>query len=150
MENGVFKMAVKCLLRISSFGLIMSLALIPGTSFAHGVAGQRFFPTTFAVDDPFISDEFSVLYHSLKPSADVSQPDTSLDVAYSKRIFPNFGVEVDESYQHVNTDTGMASGFANLGVNAKYQFFTSAEHETILSIGVADEIGHTGLRQSGR
>ncbi|MGE5808445.1 MAG: hypothetical protein ACM32I_04895, partial [Nitrospirota bacterium] len=110
------------------------LAAIPTTSFAHGVAGQRFFPTTFAVDDPFVSDEFSVLYHSLKPTTDASQPDTSLDVAYSKRIFPNFGVEVDEQYQHVNTDSGMASGFANLGVNVKYQFYTSAEHETIFSV----------------
>ncbi len=133
-------------------GVVIGLAISmtsPATSFAHGVAGQRFFPTTFAVDDPFIADEFSLLYNSLKPSTNASQPDTSLDVAYSKRIFPNFGVEIDESYQHVNTDTGMASGFANLGVNVKYQFFTSAKHETILSIGVADEIGHTGSAKVG-
>ena len=40
---------------------LMMIAAIPAISFAHGVAGQRFFPTTFAVDDPFISDEFMVL-----------------------------------------------------------------------------------------
>ncbi len=48
------------------FVLNIVVVIIPLTSYAHGVAGQRFFPTTFAVDDPFISDEFSVLYNSIK------------------------------------------------------------------------------------
>jgi hypothetical protein len=75
---------------------------------------------------------------------------SSLDVGYSKRILPNFGIEVDESYQRLHTDGGgTVSGFGNLGVNAKYQFYTSAEHETILSIGVSDEIGDTGNRNVG-
>jgi hypothetical protein len=135
------------------FAFIMIFASIPATSFAHGVAGQRFFPTTFAVDDPFISDEFSVLYNSLKMNDEAGGPRvraSSLGVGYSKRILPNFGIEVDEQYQRLHTEgDGTASGFGNLGVNAKYQFFTSAEHETILSVGVSDEIGNTGSRQVG-
>ena len=131
----------------------MIIGSIPATSFAHGVAGQRFFPTTFAVDDPFISDEFSVLYNSLKMNDEAGGPrvlTTSLDVGYSKRIIPNFGIEVDESYQSLHTDgDGTVSGFGNLGVNVKYQFYTSAVHETILSVGVSDEIGHTGSAKIG-
>jgi hypothetical protein len=123
-------------------------AAIPITSFAHGVAGQRFFPTTFAVDDPFISDEFSVLYNSIKMNDGAGGPriqTSSLGVGYSKRIVPDFGIEVDESYRHLHTEgDGTVSGFGNLGVNAKYQSYTSAEHETILSVGVSDEIGNTG------
>jgi hypothetical protein len=126
------------------------IAVIPSNSFAHGVAGQRFFPTTFAVDDPFISDEFSVLYNSIKMNDEAGGPriqTSSLDVGYSKRILPNFGIEVDESYQRLHTEgDGTISGFGNLGVNVKYQFYTSAEHETILSVGVSDEIGNTGAR----
>ncbi len=120
----------------------------PGDTLAHGVAGQRFFPTTFAVDDPFISDEFSVLYNSIKMNDEAGGPriDTSsIDVGYSKRIFPNFGIEVDESYQRLHTEgDGTVSGYGNLGVNAKWQFYTSDEHETIMSVGVSDEIGGTG------
>ena len=52
------------------------LSAIPTTSFAHGVAGQRFFPTTFAVDDPFVSDEFSVLYNFLKVNDEAGGPRT--------------------------------------------------------------------------
>jgi hypothetical protein len=124
---------------------------MPATSFAHGVAGQRFFPTTFAVDDPFVSDEFSVLYHSIKANDETGEPKTSsVDVAYSKRIIPNFGIEVAESYQRLQPEgESSVSGYGNLEVSAKYQFYTSAAHETILSFGVADEIGNTGSRKVG-
>ena len=139
---------MKRLVQAFCFTFITLLSSTPSTSFAHGVAGQRFFPTTFAVDDPFISDEFSMLYNSIKMNDDSGGPriqTSSLDVGYSKRIFPNFGIEVDESYQRLRTEgDGTASGFGNLGVNLKYQFYTSAEHETILSVGVSDELGNTG------
>ncbi len=136
------------------FNLVLVFVLqVPLVAFAHGVAGQRFFPTTFAVDDPFISDEFSVLYNSLTANDEAGGPRVrtqSLDAGYSKRITPNFGMEVDEQYQRLHTEgDGTASGFGNLEVSAKYQLYTSAEHETILSVGVSDEIGNTGSRQVG-
>jgi hypothetical protein len=135
------------------FFSVAVVAIIPTTSFAHGVAGQRFFPTTFTVDDPFISDEFSMLYNSIKMNDDAGGPriqTSSLDVGYSKRIVPNFGLEIDESYQSLHPDgDGTVSGFGNLAVNAKYQFYTSAQHETIMSVGVSDEIGHTGSTKVG-
>jgi len=131
--------------------LAMVMASMPATSSAHGVAGQRFFPTTFAVDDPFVSDEFSLLYHSIKANDKTGEPKaSSLDVAYSKRIIPNFGIEVAESYQRLQLEgENSVSGYGNLEVSAKYQFYTSAEHETILSFGVSDEVGNTGSRKVG-
>ncbi len=139
------------LCRAFCFVLGIAVAIVPATSFAHGVAGQRFFPTTFAVDDPFISDEFSVLYNSIKMNDEEGGPriqTSSLDVGYSKRILPDFGIEFGESYQHLHTEgDGTVSGYGNLEVNVKYQFYTSAEHETILSFGVSDEIGNTGNRK---
>lgn len=134
---------------VAVFGAVLAFVLaMPPSSWAHGVAGQRFFPTTFAVDDPFISDEFSVLYNSIKMNDEAGGPriqTSSFDVGYSKRIISNFGIEVDESYQRLHTEgDGTVSGYGNLGVNVKYQFYTSDEHETILSIGISDEIGNTG------
>ena len=55
----------KFLLRSFCFSLFFIL-LLPVSSWAHGFAGQRFFPTTFQVDDPFISDEFSILINRVK------------------------------------------------------------------------------------
>jgi hypothetical protein len=151
MKNDVSMRIKRCTVLTFCFGLIMIIAGIPASSFAHGVAGQRFFPTTFAVDDPFVSDEFSLLYHSIKANDETGEPKTSeLNVAYSKRIVPNFGIEVAESYvRQQPQDESTISGYGNLEVNAKYQFYTSAEHETILSFGVADEVGNTGSRKIG-
>jgi hypothetical protein len=133
---------------LSALGVALLLGLmLPVSSWAHGFAGKRFFPTTFQVDDPFISDEFSILFNHIK------EPDaktTEIGIDYSKRIIPNFGISVGESYRHQDfVDGGSASGFGNLELGLKYQFFTSAEHETILSVGTSIELGGTGARRVG-
>jgi hypothetical protein len=133
--------------------LRVGLAALPATASAHGVAGQRFFPTTFAVDDPFMNDELSVLFHSIEMNGEAGGPrvrTTSLGVGFSKRILPGFGIELDEEYLWVHTaGAGTESGFGNLAVTLKYQFLTSDAHETILSIGVSDEVGGIGSAQVG-
>lgn len=125
--------------------LMAFLMLIPASSWAHGFAGQRFFPTTFQVDDPFISDEFSVLIGQMKgPDAKT----TEIDIDYSKRIVPDFGLEFHEAYLHLRGNDGSsANGWDNLGIGAKWQFLTDAEHETILSLGTDFDIGGTGASQ---
>lgn len=139
--------------RALCFAIRVGLAAIPATASAHGVAGQRFFPTTFAVDDPFINDELSVLSHSIEMNGEAGGPrvrTTSLGVGFSKRILPGFGLELDEQYLWLHTaGDGTATGFGNLGVTLKYQFLTSDAHETILSVGVSDEIGGTGSGRVG-
>jgi hypothetical protein len=139
--------------RALRFGMLIAMAAIPVTASAHGVAGQRFFPTTFAVDDPFINDELSVLFHSSEMNGEAGGPrirTTSLGVGFSKRILPGFGLELDEDYLWLHTaGEGTASGFGNLSVTLKYQFLTSDAHETILSVGISDEIGGIGSSRVG-
>ncbi len=119
--------------------------LAPVSAWAHGFAGQRFFPTTFQVDDPFISDEFSVLINRAKG------PDTKtteIDIDYSKRIVPKFGLEFHEAYLHQRADDGSsANGWDNLGVGAKWQFLTNEPHELIMSLGTDIDIGGTGAHR---
>ena len=129
-----------------SIGLGISLILLtPMTSSAHGFAGKRFFPTTFQVDDPFISDEFSILINRVKGT---DEKTTEIDIDYSKRIVPNFGLEFHEAYLHTRADDGSsANGWDNLGVGAKWQFLTNEPHELILSIGTDIDVGGTGAHQ---
>jgi hypothetical protein len=145
---------IKWLRQTACFVLMMFVASIPANSFAHGVAGQRFFPTTFAVDDPFISDEFSLLYNTIKQDDPAGGPrirNSSLSTEYSKRLTPLFGAAVGGQYIELSTDEGggVVKGFGNLEASVKYQFYTSASHETILSFGVSDEIGNTGSKRVG-
>jgi len=143
-----------CRMTVAAFGAALAFVLaIPPSSWAHGIAGKRFFPTTFAVEDPFVSDEFSILYNYIKMPGDAGGPpvySSALSVEYSKRITPNFGISLGEQYQHLHTvGDGSVSGFGNLEANVKYQFYTNEAHETILSFGVSDEIGDTGNRKVG-
>lgn len=134
-------------LRLAYCLAFFGIVAMPALSWAHGFAGKRFFPTTFQVDDPFISDEFSLLLNHVK------EPDartTELSVDLSKRITPNFGLTAGESFRHQDfPDDGSASGFGNLELGAKWQFLTNDQHETILSIGTSAEIGGTGSRKVG-
>jgi len=41
------------------------------------------------------------------------------------------------------------SGFDNLGIGAKYQFYESDAHETILSLGLDADLGGTGAARVG-
>ncbi|MDA8077400.1 MAG: hypothetical protein M0Z79_00535 [Nitrospiraceae bacterium] len=124
-------------------GAMLLLALItPSSSWAHGFAGKRFFPTTFQVDDPFVSDEFSILFNRIKgPNA----KETGSHVEISKRIIRDLGISLGASYLHQRfPDDSSANGFGNIEIGLKYQFLTNAEHETILSLGTAVEVGGTG------
>jgi hypothetical protein len=132
-----------------AIGLSLSfMLLMPGLSYAHGIAGKRFFPTTFAVDDPFISDEFSILIERIKQSGTPSFRATTINIDYSKRLVPDFGLEFHEAYLHQKFDDGTtAQGWDNLGVGAKWQFLTNEPHELIMSVGADVDIGGTGAHQ---
>lgn len=132
---------------------LLLILLVPVSSWAHGFAGKRFFPTTFAVDDPFVSDELSLLFNHVKQPGEGDKPPartTALSLEYSKRITPNLGISIGEEFRHLNfKGQGSESGFGNLELGAKYQFLTNEEHETILSVGVGVELGGSGNRRVG-
>lgn len=122
--------------------LVLALAL-PHPAPGHGFAGARFFPATLSTDDPFVNDELSL------PTVETSEGhETAIAVDVAKRITPNLGIELGEQFidlhsQHEHT----ANGFGNIELGTKYQFLTNAEHEAILSLGAAVEIGGTGQQR---
>jgi hypothetical protein len=123
----------------------LSIFSVPVNSSAHGFAGKRFFPTTFDVDDPFISDEFSFLVNRIN-GPDARTIETDID--FSKRIFSKFGLEFHAPYLHETIPEGdSVNGWDNLGIGAKWQFLTNDIHETILSVGADIDIGGTGSHQ---
>ncbi|MBJ6725330.1 hypothetical protein [Geomesophilobacter sediminis] len=81
-----------------------------------------------------------------KQPGDAPNNSTEFNLDYSKRILPNFGLEFHDAYQRLD-GAGATSGWENLSVGGKWQFFTSEQHETILSLGTDVEIGGTGARR---
>lgn len=133
---------------------LLAVVMVVAPVSAHGLAGKRFFPSTLAIDDPFVSDELTlpnVLHIKRRASGDEpAARETSFGAEYSKRITPNFGVSLESALVHVDPDTGESlDGFENLEVGLKYQAFTSGAHEAIVSLGLGWEVGGTGRRAIG-
>ena len=129
------------------FTLLFFLSM-PVDSWAHGYAGKRFFPTTISIEDPFVSDELSFIFNYLKEPGEGDEPAVDafeLPIEYTKTITPHFGISIGDDFRRVDpVGEGSEYGFGNLEVGAKYQFFTSAPHEALFSVGVGAEIGGTG------
>src|SRR4029453_3053979 len=125
------------------FILLLDRLALPHPAAAHGFAGARFFPATLSTDDPFVNDELWLPTVSTIETAEGHETAIAVDIA--KRITPNLGIELGEEFIDLNPKhEHEASGFGNLELSAKYQFFTSAEHEAILSLGGGVKIGGTG------
>jgi hypothetical protein len=146
--SGHFRKAMAALVVALSLVLLM-----PVCSFAHGFAGKRFFPTTFVVEDPFVSDELSLLISHIKEPGEGEEPAvkaTDFSLEYSKRITPRLGISIGEEYRVLDFEgEGSESGFGNLELGLKYQVLTSEEHEALVSLGVGVELGGTGNSRVG-
>ena len=131
------------------------LGVWPALAAAHGLAGKRFFPSTLTIDDPFVSDELSLptFFHIKQPGDSGTPPGqvTSLPGEFSKRIFPDLGLTLAGDWNLLDPASNgkTESGTGNLEMTLKYQFFTSAAHETILSAAFGWEAGGTGRKKIG-
>ena len=140
---------MKRAIRFTCCACILFLLVWAGTAWAHGFAGKRFFPATLVIDDPFVADELSLPTVSHIKNADGAK-ETDFEFEFSKVIFPNFGLSVNETLIRLIPKEDIPRlGFGNLEVGGKYQFFKSDPHETILSLGLDAEIGGTGRKAVG-
>jgi hypothetical protein len=136
---------------LSAAGLVMAVA---GHASAHGLIGQRFFPATLAIDDPFVADELSLptILHIRNRGSEDSPPTLQTDLSgeFSKRLSPDLGLSLGGTYTLLDPIPGKSvSGFDNMEVSLKYVFWKSAEHETLLSAGVSWDVGGTGSKKIG-
>jgi hypothetical protein len=136
---------------LMTVALLISTALPAG---AHGLIGQRFFPATLTIDDPFVADELSLptvsfmRFHSSDEGPGFRQWDISGEL--SKRLSPDLGFSLAGNYTILDpAQSNTQSGFENMEVSLKYVYFKSAEHETLLSAGVSWEVGGTGSKRIG-
>ena len=118
------------------------------TCWAHGFAGQRFFPATLTIDDPFVADEGDILFGHSRTSngngGDVTTNSTSLE--FAKRITSDFGLSLATEYDNLQFSNGDPSqrGYNNLIIGAKYLTLVDAPHETLMSVGLNASMGGTG------
>src|SRR6266705_1964990 len=96
--------------------LAIALALADRAS-GHGFAGARFFPATLSTDDPFVNDELSLPTVSTIKTPEGRETSIAVDIA--KRITPNLGIELGESFLELNPNgehesSGFGKGLGDL------------------------------------
>ena len=133
------------------FGALVGAALLaPGAALAHGIVGDRFFPATLITDDPAVADELTLPQVQVSRTADPS-PVTETDISgeWDKRITDNFGVSFAGTWIDLKTPGGDVTGFDNLDTTFKYQAYTNAPHELMISVGLDVDWGGTGSTRVG-
>jgi hypothetical protein len=125
---------------------IFTFAATLSSAAAHGFAGDRFFPATLSTDDPFVANELSLpTFQAIRQPGDPPTKDFDLSADIALKLTRNLGIEIGDGYAlQKPADTRLRTGFDNVEIGGKYQFFVSAAHEAIVSIGVDAEIGGTG------
>jgi hypothetical protein len=128
-------------------------ALAPIAS-AHEIVGNRMFPATLAIDDPGVKDELALPTVSLtRTGADPSARQLDISGEFSKRITEDFAVSFGSTWTRLYAPGGPAMtgahGFQNLETTFKYRLLTNAEHEFIVSAGLAIEWGGSGAQSVG-
>src|SRR5437764_3185837 len=121
--------------------LVLGFAL-PRPAVGHGFAGARFFPATLSTDDPFVSDELSLpTVSTIRTLENGGTRETDISVDISKRITPEFAIEIGDAFTVLNPHEGRpANGFGNLELGGKYQLLNNGEHEAIVSIGLGTDV----------
>lgn len=118
---------------------------------AHGYVGNRFFPATVLVEDPFVADELALpTYSHTKGSGNSGVTTDDFEFEFAKRITFDLALSVGTAWtlEHGGAD-GSASGFGNVALGAKYQFALEEDDEFVASAGVGVELGGTGSSRLG-
>ncbi len=131
-----------------------SLAIHAAPATAHVIAGARVFPVTLTFDDPGVSDEASLpaLTYERSGSNGGTGPSHSVGLGYEydKTITPTTALILNGGYD-INQVNGSKTqtGYDNLVVTGKWQAYTNAAHEFVVSLGIQREIGGTATTHDG-
>jgi hypothetical protein len=133
-----------------ALGLAMLLA-VPRGAFAHGIAGNRYFDGTLTFDDPAVADEAIVpLYRNLSYPAQGSNVDENrLNWSFARLLTPTLAFTADGGWVHQNWPIGHTSGLDKTDIGLKYEAYRNNQHETLISVGLAWGIGHSGAAGVG-
>jgi hypothetical protein len=109
---------------------------------AHGFAGQRFFPEPIVMEDPFAADEVNLPSFSYIRGNDARE--LSFGVELQKRITPTLGLSVGGEYAMTNpldpTEPN-SRGYTSPEFAVKWTPYINGAHETV--VGVQVSLGST-------
>ena len=126
-------------------------ALLPSAeAFAHGFAGDRFFPATILTDDPFVASEMSLPTFTLNPTQSDGSREWDLGSDLAMLITPNWDFTIGSDWAHIRSPgLPTITGGTGLTTGTQYQLFINAEHEAMALADLDVTWGNTGRLAAG-
>jgi hypothetical protein len=130
--------------------IVFALLTASHPAHPHGIAGNRFFAGTLVIDDPAVNDEAVLPYSYLGfPAEGGSVKENRIAFAFARLLTPTLAFTVDSGWIHQNWPQGRTSGFDTTEVGLKYEAYRNNQHETLVSVGLAWGIAHSGAQRVG-
>ena len=133
---------------------LAATASLAAPAAAHVTAGVRPSPVTLTIDDPGVADEASLpaVTYVRGPSDGGTGPTHEVDLGfeYDKTITSNTALIFNDGYD-VQQQNGSKThtGFENIFITGKWQAYTNADHEFVVSLGLIRELGGSGTIHTG-
>lgn len=136
---------------IRNSALLFVAALWVQSANAHGIAGNRYFDGTMTFDDPAVADEAILPYfaHLNFPAQGSNTSEDRINWSFGRLLTPTLAFTVDSGWLHQNWAVGHTSGFDTTNIGLKYEAFRDNRHETLVSVGLAWGIAHSGAQGVG-
>lgn len=121
-----------------------------GYVYAHGIVGDRYFPPTVVVDDPFAANEIhAVGGRSANIDVDKVSSVTGNIGMFGASFEPlsGLGISFDGIYRTPNGNLeNVGSGFDDIYYRVKQEVWTDKRHEFQFSAGVNGQLANTGTK----
>jgi hypothetical protein len=132
---------------------IIVILAVAGTSWAHGIAGNRYFPGTLTFDDPAVADElFMPLYDHLEhPTREAGEAtDDAFSLTFLRLLTPRLAIGGDATWlRRGREEFSTRSGFGQAHLLIKGLVYENDPHETLMSASFIWGIGGLGTKAVG-
>ena len=128
-----------------------AMVVISAAAQAHGIVGNRVFPSTLAFDDPAVMDELvlpamSRLKH---PREGTDVTDDRIGWSFTRLLTSTLAFGIESGWVHRNLGSSQRSGFDTTALGLKGLLYKSEPHEVMISAGLAWGIGGSGAQGVG-
>jgi hypothetical protein len=127
------------------------MVLISATAQAHGIVGNRLFPSTLAFDDPAVMDElvWPAVSHLKRPREGADVMDDRIGWSFTRLLTSTLAFGVESGWIHRNWGSFQRSGFDTTALGLKGLLYKNEPHEVLISAGLAWGIGGSGAQGVG-
>ncbi len=125
--------------------LLASLLFNANNVKSHGIAGNRYFPPTISVEDPFAAYEVHSGVGRVPMVGSNNSTSSHLVIGVGIEPIDGFGIAIDGVYRNPNANLNPeGNGFDNLYYAVKKELTINDQHEFAITLGVNGQVGRTG------